>query len=99
MSIPRIPDWIRTSEQMRAELRRLRRTELLLSWGLALEIMLAVLILTSVVFDPTGSRLLLAFKIFIPFSLSMLMVGTVLKYREKFAVIAAELRKRLGDGR
>jgi hypothetical protein len=97
MSTPRIPDWIRTSEQMRAELRRLRRTELLLSWGLALEIMLAVLILASVVFDPTGSRPLLAFKIFIPFSLSILMVAVVLEYRAKFTVIAAELRKRLDD--
>jgi hypothetical protein len=83
---------------MRAELRRLRRAELLLSWALALEIMLAVLILASVVLDPTGSRVLLAFKIFVPFGLSVLMVGAVLEYKAKFTVIAAELRKRLGDG-
>jgi hypothetical protein len=97
MSIPRIPDWIRTPEQMRAELRRLRRTELLLLWGLALEIVLAILMLTSVVVDPTGSRLLLAFKIFIPFGLSVLMVAVVLEYRAKFAEMASGLRKRLDD--
>lgn len=97
MGVPRVPDRIHTSEQMRVKLRRLRRIELLLWSLLTFEIVVSILILTSVVLDPTANRMAMAFKIYIPFTLSILTVGAVMEYKAKFAQVAAELRKRMND--